>query len=403
VKKLFVLLSLFALMTAGAFAGSSSITLTAPQLTAWNLGAADSLIPAATKAAAIATVNTQLTSVFSTLQNDLNTNYFSKLHDLNDLSKGFANANAAAFDNASLLSFQTYDLFGAMIGFNVGAAVPSTDANKIASTLTDITSKGDAYIGLATGGFAGQLGINTSLFLVKDLYLSAKFGMIPSYNTTVGSGEGQVDVNFKQTMFGLGVNYTLFPQVDLGFGFIKWRGLSVGSGLVYNSNTTDVTLRIADQKTTSSFSSGLPSSVSGVPISSAYTNPSVTATVKNIKAKLIIDNSSVVLPIELMTSIQALWLVNVGFGVGVDVNFPSSTIKLGGASDLALSGLSGATFSPASAVVVGTDSKSGGDMLVPRIAASLGMNVAIFKLEVPLSYYPTTKALAFGISTGVVW
>lgn len=382
-KKQVSLFVALVLVTTGTFAGSSKIELVAPQISAWTVGGSDA-------SAGISSANGQITPLFSQLQNTLNTDYFSKLHDLDQLGKGFANANSAAFDNASLLSFQTYDLFALMGGFNLGLALPSTDPNKIASSFGDILDKGDVYLGLGTGGAAAQLGVNIGLF-VPNLYLSGKFGFIPKTSFTSSTA----DVSFQQGMFGLGANYTLFPQIDLLFGFIKWRGLSVGSGLVYNGNSTDVTLKIADySKPSGSFD---PDGGGFIP------SQSLTADLTNIRAKLTVENSSVVIPIEIMTSLQALWFLNVGLGAGVDLTFASSNIKLAGSADMNVSGIDGATFIPGSAKITATDTKGVGDFFVPRLAASVGLNLAIFKLEVPVSYYPLQKAMAVGISGGIVW
>jgi len=388
VKKILVLV-LFALtMVGGAFAGSSKIELTPPVLTkltvATSLGSQD--IPAAT----LSQVNTQIGTLFTKLQDQLNNDYFSKLNDLTKLSKGFANANQATFDNATLMSFQNYDLFALMFGFNLGLALPSLDLAKAMASLEEVSSTGDAYLGLATGGFAGQFGLNAG-FLVPNMYLSGKLGFIPSFKLPAGSG---VEVEFAQGMFGLGANYNLYPKLDILFGLINWRGLSVGSGFVYNSNTTKVTLGLKD------YTSDPTSVALGV---SGVTNPQITAKLSNIKAALTVENSSFVIPIEIMTSLQALWFLNVGLGAGVDVAFSGSNIKLAGGSDLDLLGLQQATFTPGTAKVTATDSKAGGDFLVPRLAGSLGMNIAIFKLEVPVSVYPTTGATTIGFNVGAVW
>lgn len=380
-KKLFAVL--FALTTAAAFAGSSGITLTAPVLTSVNG------IPVA----ANSTANTNIQSVFSQLQATLNTDYFSKLHDLNNLSTGFANANSASFDNASLLSFQTYDAFALMLGTNLAVALPSLSPSALSSALGQIGTTGDPYVGMATGGFAGQLGINAS-FLLKNLYLSVKAGFVPTINTTVSGDNGDSQVTFQQGMFGVGANYTIYPQADFFYGFVKWRGLSFGTGLVYNANTTTMTVPFAEQKQTGTVDLSSVGGSSSTP---------VTATASNIQAKLTVNDSSVVVPLEVMTSLQALWFLNLGLGAGLDIVFPSSQVKLSGDSALGLTGITGAQFSPGSAVVTATDSKGNGDMFVPRLAASLGFNVTIVKIEVPVSYYPTTKALAFGISAGLVW
>jgi hypothetical protein len=365
---------------AAAVFGGSSIKLTAPHVTAWtqNIGGTDY----SASASDISALNAQLTTQFGNLETTLNNNYFSQLHDLTDLSKGFANANTAAFDNASLLGYQTYDLFAVMLGFDLGLAVPSTDPTAAQSALNDVVTKGDVYAGLATGGAAGQVGLHLG-FINPNLYVTGKFGFIPSM--PIG------DTSYQQGMFGVGVNYTLFPQIDILFGFVKWRGLSIGSGFTFNGNSVSTSIAIPD-KDSGSFSS----TVGGQSVT-------LSASTSNTKAKLSITDSSFVIPIDVMTSIQALWFLNFGLGVGADLSFSSSTIKVGGDSDLNVNGINGATITPGTAVLTATDSSGGGDFFNPRIAASVGLDLALLKIDMPVSYYPLQKAFAWGLSGGIVW
>jgi hypothetical protein len=377
-KKALVALALGVGLAAMAFGGSTTISITPPQVTKLTISGVS------VTGSALDPLNLQITNAFNQVQTDINNGELQNIHDLTQLSKGFANANTAAFDNASLLGYQTYDLFALMLGFDLGLAVPSTDPTAATSAVTDIAKNGDVYAGLATGGFAGQVGLHLG-FLNPNLYVTAKAGFIPSMPLN--------GVTYQQGMFGLGVNYTLFPQIDLLFGFIKWRGLSVGSGLTYNGNTINVDAPISD-----------PNPVAITPVTiSGQSFTGLTAAATNVKAKLSINNSSVVIPIDLMTSLQALWFLNFGLGVGADLSFSSASIKMSGASDLAVNGMTGAETTKGSVTLNATDSSGNGDFFNPRIAASVGLDLALLKIDMPVSYYPLQKAFAWGISGGLVW
>jgi hypothetical protein len=193
-------------------------------------------------------------------------------------------------------------------------------------------------------------------------------------------------------MFGLGANYDLVKPYDFALGLFKWRGLSLGSGFIFNTNTINAESAISPDSTTTSvqFNGG-----------SFLT---LTASTDNTKAKLKIVDSSFVIPIDLMTSVQLLWFLNLGFGVGADLNFASTKISMSAASDLGVSSSTDTiTSTPGSASLNIGDSKGIGDIIVPRLATSIGLNVAILKLDFPVSYYPTTKAFAFGFTGGIVW
>jgi len=375
-KRQILLIILSGLVASGAFA-QSTIHLTPPTVVKWTMNGYT------LDQNDLKKVNDSFAKPFQDMENELNNGPLAKLHDLSDLSKGFANANMAAFDNASLLGYQTYDAFAVMLGFNLGIAVPSYDPSGTTRAINDITTKGDVYAGAATGGFAGQVGINLS-FLVPKLYGTVKAGFVPSVPVN--------NVSYQQGMFGLGANYTLVDPYDFVGGLFKWRGVSVGSGFTYNGITTNLDVPISSPGN-QAFSAGT--------INGQAVNGFVSA--DNIKAKLTVNSSSFVIPVDVMTSVQALWFLNFGLGLGVDLSFSSTKIKLAADSDLNVSGLNGATISPGSATLTATDSKGGGDFFVPRIAASVGLDVTIFKLDMPVSFYPLSKAFAIGLTGGIVW
>lgn len=356
-----------------ALAGSSRIDITAPQITGTT--------PAT--AAVAANLQTELNNQIQAVEDTLNNDYFSKYHDQTDLARGFANAGAVTRDNASMMGFQNYDLFCVMLGANMGFAYPSMSPSEISQSFKDIKGKGDVYAGMGTGGFAGQVGVNTS-FLVDNLYLSAKFGTF-SYDTKFGDTSLKID----QYMIGVGANYRLFSSWDFLFGFAKWRGLSLGSGFVYNSASASISIPVDNQ-----------------PFSASYGGYTLNGDVTNIGARLSIDSSSFVIPLEATTSVQVLWLFNLGVGAGVDLIIPSSTVKLGGKADVALDPQTGFSSTAGSVKVTGTNSENKlkfTDVVAPRLAADLGFNISVVKIDIPFNWYPVTKAVSVGMSAGVAW
>jgi hypothetical protein len=153
-RKLLVLLSLCTVWGTAAFAGTSSISITAPQITNFYFnGFTD---PTA--------INTKLTNLFGQIQTNLNTQYFSKLHDLGQLSEGFANANTVASSNPDIMGYENYDIFSFFVGSSLGFALPALTASQLNNLGSSIVNNGDLYGGLGTGGIAAQLGLNTSKF-----------------------------------------------------------------------------------------------------------------------------------------------------------------------------------------------------------------------------------------------
>jgi hypothetical protein len=381
--KFILFLVCFGLSLGAAFGGPSAIKLTAPQVTAWTQVVSGTSYTAT--AGDLTALNFSLASAFQTIEDNLNRDTFSKLNNLGKLSKGFANANAVAFDNASLKGYQNYDLFAVALGFDLGLAVPSLDPLGLSRALDDLSTQGDIYAGVATGGVVVQVGFNLKEW-VPDLYGSARFGSLPSSNVN--------GTSFQQTLFGVGVNYPLVKPYDYALGLFHWRGVSAGTGFTYSGSSTNVDVVVADQQT-SPFSATIGSGPS--------TTVQITPVATNNRAKLTVNTQSFVVPFDLMTSVQVLWLFNLGLDLGVDVAFSGAQVKLGGASDLVLKGISGATMTPGTAVVSPSDSSNGGDLLLPRIGTSVGIDLAVFKFDVPISFYPLSNAFVVGVTGGIVW
>lgn len=378
------ILFLLFLVTFQSFAGSSQITITPPTITS-GLGGYES------------TVNTQIASMTSLIQNTINNQGLSNLHDLNELTRAFANANAAASNNVGFLGFQNYDVCTIMLGSNFGVASPTFNPLELGSMFNSVQTNGDIYAGLATGGIAGQLGINTSAFLVKNLYLSVKFGIL-NMSQDSGSGSSKFNFTYQQFLIGLGANYKLIEPWDLGWGFARWRGVSAGTGITVNSNTIQMKFGYADQIQSQSNVSG--------------GNYTVDTTVTNIQANLKVTSLSFTVPVELDTSVQILYLLNLGLGLGADINLPLSSVKLDGGANVncAVRTAGGTpvpiTTSPGSVSIVGTDSKNNVhlfDFISPRVSTDIGLNIWLFRLDVPMSFYPATKAYTIGISGGFSW
>ena len=325
----------------------------------------------------------EINTASQTLQDNLNNNFFSKFTHQVNLARGIGNANNAAANAATNQGYQNYDLFSVQAGFMLGGAIPSVSSNimETVNTLNDIKENGDMYAGFGTG-FALNVGINGSL-LVKDLYISGKFGML-SGKKTISS----VDLEAEQFLLGVGLNYGLIDEIGILAGLARWRGISVGTGLMYHSNSTMVGIRIKDYS--QPFTAG--------PVSG---NLNIT----NITPTFSVDTKTFTIPVDIATSIQALWLLNASVGAGVDFNITSSENTLGVKSNIGITG-TGFHQTAAGSMVAKASSKSKSgffDTVNPRLSASLGLNFSIIKLELPVVYYPFTKSGAVGLQAGVVW
>jgi len=393
---------LIGLLCAGfvALLAQPKLELTTPVVTNW--GALSGL-----NATQRATIESSVQSSITTAQNLANAQ-LAKLSTLNKLTRGFANANSmVGISNASLGAYQNYDLFAITLGANIGAALPLLTAEELPLLFESIQKEGDVYAGIGTGGIALQVGINTSKFLVKDLYLNAKIGFF-HIASNQNSGSASTSVEFNQFLLGIGANYQLIPPTNVALGLFNWRGLSLGAGLVYNQNLLDLSIAYPDQTNSSTFN---VFDLTGATITD-YTTIKAIGTISNLKTKFGIVSRALSIPVDLTTSLQLLWVLNLGLGVGLDINIPGSAFTLGG------SATAGATIqnqygqpsdivvSPAQARLTSSGYQSKPeffDIFSPRVQVNLGFNLAIFKLDIPVVFYPVSKAISAGFTLGVVY
>ncbi|HNX57470.1 MAG TPA: hypothetical protein PKK43_00120 [Spirochaetota bacterium] len=329
-------------------------------------------------------IDTALASALAAIETKLNTNYFSKIQDQNEMARGFANSNAATVHNASLMGYQNYDLFAVMVGTQYAVSVPGYSMSKSADALKKTTTKGDTYVGFAQSPVVANVGLNCKP-LMDGLYLSLKFGGF-NYSQTFND----IDVDYSQKTFGVGVNYSLLDGINIVAGLLRWRGFSFGTGVLYTQSDTKLTLsNIPDQ--TQSFTAD----------STTYS-----ADVYDIKVKYNVKSNAVVVPLDLSTSIQALWILNVGVGAGADIVFPKSKITTGGDAKIGIKNYTGTIATPGTIDVIASDTTNkpkAKDRFVPRLSADIGLNFAVAKVDLNALLYPQTKTAAIGLSLGVVW
>jgi hypothetical protein len=308
----------------------------------------------------------------------LNVNHFDKIGDLKNMSRGFANAEAAASYAGSNLSFQNYDLISILGGVMVGGSIPSYSATDLSN---QVDNKGDAYIGVAPA-FALNIGLKVP-FVADDLYLNGKVGY-GKFNNTING----IDVEAKQFLLGVGLNYALIKDTTIIPLLLKWRGLSFGTGLTYINSQTDITVPF----------DGTYSVATGV-----TTNYLV---VSDVKGKFNVKSQAFVVPVDIATSLQIVHMLNLGLGAGFDFQLPSSKITNGGSAAVNIQGPDAGLQTAPGSISIKQTTKSKAtftDYAKPKLMASVGLNITIVKIDVPVVFYPASKTFAAGICAGIVW
>ncbi len=291
-------------------------------------------------------------------------------------SNGVGNAVVYSGQVAGLNAHQNYDLFALMIGGNLSVQTPISPTSGLTNASEDLKG-GDSYSGVASS-FAVNLGLNLGIIPFVDLdgfYGNIKFG---SFTTPDEIGPISLkNIKNESTTFGVGVQYGIIADKSLLFGFLKWRGVSVGSGLNIISSKTTISGIAFD------FTEGAGAGQLDI----------------NSTLEAAIDSTVFSIPLEVNTSARLFWVLNFNAGLGVDLSVGSSELGFIGLSDI---------YSPALSQNVGTmtitgSTDEGPSFVRPRITGGFGLNLGPVALINFNATYYLLSGVSLNVSTGIVW
>ncbi len=282
------------------------------------------------------------------------------------LARSFASANAYASHASTQRGYQGYKLMAISVGTMAGAQVPSLDFDYYKSfekIEKELQYKGDVELGLALVPYSVQVGLNLGAFGVEGLYTSVKFGMLNySYDKYY----------IEAINTGLMLNYQIVKAKKAGLALFLWRGLSIGTGVLYNKNY----VRIGH-----SLTYRLESVV--------YVRPELDFN---------IYSESWVVPLELTTSLRLLWILNLTLGAGIDFATSETFIKVRGISPV----YELATFQTGFLYAYGEEKGKMRNWYLPKLIAGVGFGIGPVVIDVPISYY-FIKGIHVGVSVGVTF
>ena len=314
-----------------------------------------------------------------------------KYDDQDKLATGFANANMYSTNAATQQGYPNYSLFAITTGVMVGAQAPTTNVDYYTNGKIedDIENKGDLYAGVA-GSAAVNVGINAGM-IIPGLYINVKFGKFDS--TWVYDDD---DFSCDTMIIGGGITYSLFDEA--GTGLLRWRGLTIGTGLVYQ--TTDVSYRVDLDSKTDSFT---VDPCTGTDVTgSVVVDPSFDIT---------LDMYTLSVPFEINTALQFLWLFNINLGVGIDLVSGNADLELQSVSDATVKNIAyGGTplpeneyiVTPGKVTIDGKTLDKKPSWARARIMTGIGLNFGAVKIDVPIIYYLKSGA-AVGVTAGIIW
>ena len=299
-----------------------------------------------------------------------------KFDNMDKAAEAFGNAASYAADGANQRGLMGYKFLTIAVGTMVGFQMPGSSLDNIGDYVSQIEDEGDVYFGAGLQALTVSVGLNSS-FLLDGLFLSAKVGKF-SIETD--------DIDYDSFNFGILANYQLVDPFSIGV--IKWRGVQVGSGLIYYNSTADMIVDVPEQTT-----------------SVTVINPGDATMVLDPTINAEITSSGLKMPIDIISGIRLLWIANLNFGIGADLNLASSSEVALSADGSAYFGNvpAGLTYTPGD-VKVSIDEGSGSvDFIKLRAMFGLGFALGPVKLDIPFTYYFDGTGFANNIGiTGAV-
>lgn len=394
------LMGLFLMIVAGLWA--VDVTITPPRLIL--TGVFDQL--------AAAGFTTDIDTQMQELADDFETQIMedetiTKYSKQPDLATAFANAGSAAAQLGTLKSAQDFKLFSVALGTGMAFSVPEIDFFSELDSADFIEDEGDVYAGMAVHPFNLSAGLNLG-FLVDGLRATVKFGYF-----SLAEGDMAEGMSFEALSIGAGVSYMLIKPKAIPLGIVRWRGLSVGSGIFYQRNTIDMeitpdesgyrsaALTFADLGYTTSnpvldgYSYG-PSTEIGT----ITTTPTVTGT---------IESSTVTIPLAVSTGVRLLYVLDLSVGAGCDIVFGSSEIALKATQEVdfevSQAMKSSVTVEQPGSAKLSNSTEESPQIFRPHLMVAAGLSMGPVRLEVPFTYYFDSEGntYVFGLTLGVVW
>ena len=321
-------------------------------------------LPTISLGALPASVQTEMDTTIIPLAEDA----VAKFDKMDDMADAFGNANSYAAHGATQRGLMGYKFLTIAVGTMVGFQMPTADFSSPEDMLTDVENDGDLYFGAGFQALTVSVGLNAG-FLVDGLYLSAKVGKF-----TVDTDE----IEYDSSVFGLLANYQIVDPFSIGI--VKWRGIQVGSGLIYYNTTSNIIVNV-DPVSQATDVLNTPGDTSDD--ITLYLDPTLDVEV---------TASGLMMPIDVISGIRFLWIVNLNFGLGVDLNLLSKSeiaLKADGTTyfdEAAVTAL-GATQTPGTVKVSGGTEGDGAKFLRPRAMLGLGFALGPLKLDIPFTYY----------------
>lgn len=346
-------------------------------------------------------------TAISELENQIEGNQdLARFADLQQLALGAAHAGTAAAHLGTQRAFTDYRAFALVVGTGVGFSAPSTDPETLTTLDQTLEQEGDVYLGAAIQPVSVSLGVNLSRWIPRTR-ADVKVGY-----ASIAPGTVAENIAFNAISAGLGVNHQIMRSRQLPLGFIRWRGLTLAGGFLYQNNRTDIEVDVTDQAFEQEVTFG-DLGLTDVEVQAAFSDATASASDPLATLRVsptvsaAVESTTYSIPLEVTTGLRLLWLLDVNVGAGVDLAFGSSEVVFGGDAVVAVdSGVDEQYLesSPGS-ISFGVSNTASPQFVRPRLTGGVGLNLGPVKLDVPVMLYfePEGSTAMAGVNLGIVW
>ena len=313
----------------------------------------------------------------------------------NSILGGFGNASIFATHGATMRAYGEYKSFSISLGGIVGLQIPpnTMDLAKGDIDAEKFLSSDELTFGINPQAFNIHVGFNpSSLFKImpENLYLGLRIGFFGLPNMVIPMNEGlDANLNFNTFTIGVTANYQLIPSVNLGL--ILWRGLNVGSGLIFQTTKLDLSVPLGETDHMPIGNGNIGGGLDGL---SLALDPTVL---------LNVNINTVTIPVEIVTAVKLIFL-NIPLGLGFDIGFGSSDLSFGLKSGVNIVGAQNGKLQKDKngSLSVGVENKIMPQFFNLKLITGLGFAFGEkFALDFPFTYYFTSSGFNIGMTFGL--
>ncbi len=385
-------------MNGGVSAQPFEITIDAPEVRL--LG---SLIPLQPVLDSLLDVDNTMSTI-AELETQLNSDEdIQRFASLPELATAAAHAGAAAAHLGTQRAFSDYRILAVVVGAGVGVSVPGLDPLAFQTAVADLETEGDIYVGASIQPIVASIGFNLSRWIPKTR-VDAKVGLADIAQGTVSTG-----IAYSSLSVGMNLNYQLLASRQAPLGVLRWRGLTLATGLLFQRSRTDLTVTIQDEDFSQPITYGdLGFSPAALAALGRSADDSFLDLVVSPTITAVVESRTYSIPFEVTTGLRIFWLLDINLGAGVDLVFGRSRLEFG--TDVGLDADPDPAFDDAVVIVPGSvafniTNTASPRLLRPRLTSGIGFNIGPAKLDIPvmLFFEPDGNTVMAGVNLGIVW